>query len=123
MDVITGDFKDLASCFLLNINRSGNLAVLAGHNIYGLVKLDTNLTQVTKKLRETASPTLQDIKFCKGQSDNIVAEASGNSILLHDVNTELVLQKKAEFRAHTRDLTSIDWNEQKDLLGKNGQNR
>ena len=123
MDVSTGEFKDLASCFLLNVNRPGTLAVLAGHKVYGLVKLNNNLSHILTMKRlgqgsNSHNQQIQDIKFCKGQNHNIIAEASTNKIILHDCTTEMEVTKKSEFRAHTRDITCIDWSEQSDLLGR-----
>ena len=122
MDVITGEFKDLASCFLLNVNYAGTLAVLAGNKVYGLVQLNNNLSySATKRLRQgnnSHNHQIQDIKFCKGNKPNIIAEASTNKIILHDCIAELETKKRTEFDAHKRDITCIDWNEQTDLLGK-----
>ena len=123
MDVITGEFKDLASCFLLNVNQSGSLAVLAGHKVYGLVQLyhDLSYYVTTRRLEQgTNNNTLpiQDIKFGKGKTHNIIAEASANNVILHDCTVKLELKKSIEFCAHKRDVTSIDWSEKTDLLGK-----
>ena len=123
MDVSTGEFKDLASCFLLNVNRPGTLAVLAGSKVYGLVKLDNNLSHAVTTKRSghgsnVPNQPIQDIKFCKGQTHNIIAEASTNKIILHDGSTQLEIKKSSEFCAHARDITCIDWSEQTDLLGR-----
>ena len=125
MDVCTGEFKDLASCFLLNVNRTGHLAILAGHKVYGLVKLDQNLSllQTTKRLWQNSNcpnSQIQDVKFSKGPRDNFIAEATTNKIILYDYTTDLNIDRSTEFRSHTRDITCIDWNEQTDLLGKYG---
>ena len=40
MDVITGEFRDLASCSAMSLSRSGNLAFIAGRRAYGLIDLD-----------------------------------------------------------------------------------
>ena len=40
MDVITGEFKDLASCTAMSLSKSGKLAFIAGRRAYGLVDLD-----------------------------------------------------------------------------------
>jgi hypothetical protein len=40
MDVITGEFRDLASCTAMSLSKSGNLAFIAGRRAYGLVDLD-----------------------------------------------------------------------------------
>ena len=123
MDVSTGEFKDLACCFLLNVNRPGTLAVLASHKLYGLVKLDDDLSQfrTTKRVEHGnnwQNQRIQDIKFGKRQSVNLIAEASTNKINLLDCTNDLQVMKNSEFYAHARDITSIDWNEQNDLLGK-----
>ena len=123
MDVCTGEFKDLASCFLLNVNRPGELAILAGHKIYGLVKLghELSLRETKKRLGQNSNcpnSQIQDIKFCKGQRHNLIAEATTNRIILYDYTTDLNIDRSTEFRSHTRDITCIDWNEQTDLLGK-----
>ena len=89
MDVITGEFKDLSSCFLLNVHYNGRIAILAGHKIYSLVQLSNNLTySLTPKqsgLGDISDNThVQDIKFNKGTKHNLIAEASDDNIILHD---------------------------------------
>ena len=115
MNVVTGEFKDLASCFLLNVNYAGNLAVLAGHKVCGLVQLDTTIPYVIAKRSgkgaNTHSRQVQDVKFQKGNNYNVFAEASANKLTLHDCTQELDPTKSIEFYAHKRNITSIDWNE------------
>ena len=126
MDVITGEFKDLSSCFLLNVHYNGRIALLAGHKIYSLVQLTNNLTySLTPKqsgLGDISDNThVQDIKFNKGTKHNLIAEASDDNIILHDCTVNLNLNKSSTFLAHRRSITCLDWNDQNDLLGKHGR--
>ena len=126
MDVITGEFKDLSSCFLLNVHYNGRIAILAGNKIYGLVQLSNNLTySLTPKqsgLGDISDNThIQDIKFNKGTKHNLIAEASDDNIILHDCTVNLNLNKSSTFLAHRRSITCLDWNDQNDLLGKNAR--
>ena len=120
MNVVTGEFKDLASCFLLNVNYSGTLAVLAGHKVCGLVQLNGISPFVIAKRSGKSSNCqyhpVQDIKFQKGHDPNIIAEASANKLILHDCTQELNPTKSIEFYAHKRNITSIDWNGKTNLL-------
>ena len=80
MNVVTGEFKDLSSCFLLNVNYTGTLAVLAGHKACGLVQLDSTSPYVIAKRSGkgayTHSRQVQDVKFQKGHDHNVFAEAA-----------------------------------------------
>jgi hypothetical protein len=40
MDVITGEFRDLASCSAMSLSKSGSLAFIAGRRAYGLIDLE-----------------------------------------------------------------------------------
>ena len=120
MNVVTGEFKDLASCFLLNVNYSGTLAVLAGHKVCGLVQLNSISPYVIARRSGKGSNSqyhpVQDIKFQKGHDQNVIAEASANKVILHDCTQELDPSKSIEFYAHKRNITSIDWNGNTNLL-------
>ena len=120
MNVVTGEFKDLSSCFLLNVNYTGTLAVLAGHKVCGLIQLNSISPYVIAK-RSGKGPNsysypVQDIKFQKGYDQNVIAEASENKLILHDCTQELDPTKSIEFYAHKRIITSIDWNVNTNLL-------
>ena len=101
MNVVTGEFKDLASCFLLNVNYSGTLAVLAGHKVCGLVQLNSISPYVIARRSGKGSNSqfhpVQDIKFQKGHDQNVIAEASANKVILHDCTQELDPSKSIEF--------------------------
>ena len=120
MNVVTGEFKDLSSCFLLNVNYTGTLAVLAGHKACGLVQLDSTSPYVIAKRSGkgayTHSRQVQDVKFQKGHDHNVFAEAAANKLILHDCTQELDPTKSIEFYAHKRNINSIDWKENTNLL-------
>ena len=111
MDVSTGEFKDLASCDHLCVNRSGSVALLGGKKLYGLVGIESSgglNGSAFKTSRVSLKHDIIDLKF-SSLDDEVALEAFSRKIAKL-VCREGSVVKEWQYSAHGSDITGFDWN-------------
>lgn len=118
MDVITGEFRDLASCSAMSLSRSGWLAFIAGRRAYGLIDLDRP-QEILKKVFRKSKYDVSEVQF-SSERDTLIAVASNDKIELIDWKQGAELVCEGTLKGHTRAVTDLSWHRQQTSLLASG---
>ena len=114
MEVAANFSRDLQSCSSMGVSSSGQLGLLAGRRVLGLVNLDNPAVLVSREARQSK----WDVITCQWSllEENMVAIASNNKVEIFNP-VEGDQEFRFSLRAHTRIITDLAWHtHNKDLV-------